>query len=187
MNVAELARLSAVSHPTARQFLRHLEISYQIVLLPAWFRNLEKRLSRQPKLHFVDQGVRRAIIGKRGAVDGAEFESAVVSEIVKQCRTARLPVTFSFLRTADGLEVDLLVEREDGFIAIECKQSARVAATDFRHLARLGGLLDKPLLVSLVVSGDLSPRKVLRGSPPSWNVAACQLLAAARSAPRHRE
>ena len=154
INISELARLSDVSAPTAKQFMRYLEISYQIVWLPAWFRNPEKRLMKRPKLHFLDPGIRRAILGKRGEVDGAEYESGVVAELTKQLRSAKIPVSLYHIRTTDGREVDLLIEREDGYIAIECKQSDRVYPQDFRHLRDLQEILDKPLLLGLVVSED---------------------------------
>jgi predicted AAA+ superfamily ATPase len=176
INFAELARLSEVSPPTARQFMQYLEISYQILLLPAWFRNPEKRLAKQPKLHFLDSGIRRAILQRRGDVEGAEFESAVVAEVCKQARSARMPVELHHLRTADRREVDLLVEREDGFFAIECKQSARVSNADFRHFRDLADILDKPLLLSLVVSNDPSPRAMFSEGGACWNVAAHQLF-----------
>ena len=176
INFSELARLADVAPATARKFMRYLELSYQIVMLPAWFRNPEKRLSKQPKLHFLDPGIRRAILGQRGAANGAEFESAVIAEIYKQCQNARLPLTFHHLRTVDGREVDLLVEREDGFIAVEVKQTDHAAATDFRHLRRLEEILDKPLLLGLVVSQDGRFRQPESGDEPLWNVAAPHLL-----------
>ena len=176
INFSELARLADVAPPTAQKFMRYLELSYQILMLPAWFRNAEKRLMKQPKLHFLDPGIRRAILRKRGACDGAEFESAVVAEIYKQCRNARLPVEFYHLRTVDGREIDLLLEREDGFIAFEVKQTERVAATDFRHFRDLEAILDKPLLLGLVVSNDGLFGQVPGASAPQWNAAAPQLL-----------
>ena len=180
INFAELARLSDVTPPTAHQFMRYLELSYQVMMLPAWFRNAEKRLTKQPKLHFLDNGVRRAILNQRGDVDGHAFESAVVSEIVKQSKTARLPLEFSHLRTADKREVDLLIEREDGFIAIECKQTEHVVASDFKHMRELKELLDKPLLLACVISNDnnlvcISPSGPT--NPAFWKLSAPALLA----------
>jgi len=177
VNYAELARLSEVSPPTAKEFLRYLEISYQVTLLPAWFRNPEKRLAKQAKLHFLDPGIRRAILRIRGEPDGAEFESAVVAEIFKRCRSARLPVEPFHLRTADGREVDLLIEREDGFIAIECKQTQNPQPTDARHLRHLTDILDKPLLMSLVVCGGHRVRSLGDGRQPILAVPAHLLLA----------
>ncbi len=152
INYSELARLSDITAPTAKQFMRYLELSYQVILLPAWFRNQEKRLVKQPKLHFLDPGIRRAVLRKRGALDGAEFESAVAAEVYKQYRTARLPLECYHLRTVDGREVDLLLEREDGFVAIECKQTSNVSRTDFRHFRELQNILDKPVLACLIIA-----------------------------------
>jgi len=176
INFSELARLADVSPPTARQYLRYLEISYQVVLLPAWFRNLGKRLAKQPKLHFLDSGIRRAVANRRGEPDGAEYESAVVAEVIKQCRTRRLPVEFHNLRTSDGREVDLLVEREDGFIAMECKQAERSGPSDFRHLRGLEEILDKPLLLGLVVSEDPQIERIDDAPAPLWKLPAAALL-----------
>ena len=100
-----------------------------------------------------------------------------MAEIVKQCRTARLPISFFHLRTADGREVDLLIEREDGFMAIECKQATRTSPADFRGLRDLDSILTKPLLLGAVVSGDRSLRPVRESPIPLWNVSAAALLA----------
>lgn len=156
VNYADMARGADISPVTMKQFLRYLELSYQVVLLPAWTRNPEKRLSKMPKLHFLDPGVRRAVIGKRGESDGKEFESLLFAEVFKCLKNARLPWEVSHLRTADGREVDLLLEHETGFIALECKQTRQVDGSDFRHLHDLEPILNKPILGKFVVS--MSPR-----------------------------
>lgn len=176
LNVAEIARLAGTTAKTAADYLRYLAISYQLFELPAWFRSPEKRLVKQPRIHWFDPGVLRAVLKRRGDPDGFEVENAVIAEIAKQCRTARLPVELSYLRTADGREVDLLVEREDGFFAIECKATTSVAAADHRHLLGLEAFLDKPLLAGLVVSNDRRSRRVDRAGPPIWYVEAPVLL-----------
>jgi predicted AAA+ superfamily ATPase len=176
VNHSEIARLSEISSHTAKEFLRYLEISYQVFLLPAWFRNPEKRLTKQPKLHFIDPGIRRAVLQTRGEPDGAEFESAVVAEIYKRVRSARLPVQMHHLRTADGREVDLLIEREDGFIAIECKQTTNPQPTDARHLRSLENLLDKPLRLAIVVCNGRKIRDLGDSSRPLPAVPAHLLL-----------
>ena len=170
INFSELARLSDVTSPTARKFTRYLEISYQVLNLGAWFRNPEKRLTKRAKLHFLDPGVRRAVLGRRGEPDGAELESAVVAEIYKQLKTERLPVDLHHIRTSDGAEIDLLLEREDGYIGIEIKRSARVGSSDARHLRGLADVLDKPLLLGLVLSNDTQTRRLPGEDLPLWNV-----------------
>ena len=85
---------------------------------------------------------------------GREFESAVVAEVYKQLKNSRLPVELYHLRTADGREVDLLLEMEEGFVPVEIKIADRVYAADARHLRGLDGVLDRPVLHSLILSND---------------------------------
>jgi len=154
INFSELARESKTAPETARRFMRYLELSYQVILLKPYFRNRKKRLTKMPKIHFLDSGVMRSITGRRGEPTGEEFESAVVAEIIKQISNASLNVGFFHLRTKDGREVDLLLELEHGFIAIEIKRSEHAHFTDARHLRNLDTILDKPLLCSMIISMD---------------------------------
>ena len=171
LNINNLARMAGITAKTAKRFLSYLEISYQVLLLRPWFRNVKKRLVKSPKIHFLDPGIQRAILGRRGRITGAEFESAVVAEIYKQLKNSRLPVECFHLRTADGRKVDLLLETEEGFVAIEIKLTDRIAATDARHLRNLADLLDKPLLHSLLLSNDPGVHRIddhITAMPVAW-------------------
>jgi uncharacterized protein len=155
LNASDAARVTGVAPNTLRRFIRYLEMSFQVRLLPPYFRNAEKRLAKAPKLHFLDPGMLRAITGRRkGLLTGAEFESAVVAEMIKQVETAGLNASFMHLRTHDGREVDLLIELEEGFVAVEIKQSQHVSQADAKALRGLESFLDRPLLAGLLVSND---------------------------------
>ena len=123
-------------------------------MLQPWFRNLNKRLSKAPKVHFLDPGIQRALLNRRGQPTGHEFESAIIAEIYKQIQNSRLPIDCYHLRTADGREVDLLIETEQGFVPIEIKMAERISFADARHLRKLDEILDKPILQGLVLSND---------------------------------
>jgi predicted AAA+ superfamily ATPase len=171
VNMANLARDAGVSPSTAARFLNYLEISYQLILLRPWARNNAKRLTRAPKAHLSDTGVLRAVLDRRGTLSGGEFESAVVSEILRQLKCRGIPAAPHYLRTHDGLEVDLLLELEDGFVGIEVKQGERVTRHDARHLHSAAAILDKPLLAGLVLSSDPEPQvfsDTLRAYPVAW-------------------
>ena len=175
INFTELGRLAGVSSPTAKKFMRYLELSYQVILLPAFFRNPEKRLAKQPKVVFLDPGVRRGILRKSGVLDGLEWESAVIAEIFKQVKTADLPVYLYHLRTLDGREIDLLLESEQGFIAIECKMTTNPSRNDFHAMRNLTALLDKPLLAGLVICSENAVRR-FDADIPLYSVPAAWLL-----------
>ena len=175
INFTELGRLAGVSSPTAKKFMRYLEISYQVLLLPAFYRNPEKRLAKQPKVVFIDPGVRRGILRKSGILDGHEWESAVIAEIIKQIKAADLPIDFFHLRTLDGREIDLLIECENGFIAVECKMTAKASGKDFQAMRNLTDLLDKPLIAGIVVCYEDTVRRWQK-YPPLYSVPAAWLL-----------
>jgi len=174
-NWSDLASEAGVSSPSAKTWMSHLEAGYHAVLLQPWFRNREKRLVKSPKVHILDAGVRRAVLRKAGEVDGAEFETAVVGEFWKAIKTQRLPVDPYHLRTVDGKEIDLLLERDDGYIAIECKSSAHVTISDARHFSGLDKILDKPVLLGLVISEDADFRR-LDAERPVWAAPASAIL-----------
>lgn len=161
---AALGAAAGIGASTAKRYLQYLELSYQIHLLQPWCRNAEKRLSKSPRLHFLDNGVRRGILRRTGEPDGHEFEGVVVSEAIKQGSLTRTGVEFAHLRTADGREVDLLLELDTGYVAVEAKLSSSVADTDARHLRDLAAMLDKPLLAGLVVSQDPRARRLASGA-----------------------
>ena len=171
LNTSELARLAGVTHRTINRFVTYLEISYQVVQLQPWFRNRNKRLSKAAKIHFLDPGIQRALLNRRGRPSGTEFEGAIVAEIFKQARNLRLPVDFYHLRTVDGREVDLLIETESGYVPVEVKYKDRVSHRDARHLRRLDEILDKPVLQALVLSNDPHIRDLgdgVMGIPAGW-------------------
>ena len=171
LNISELARLAGVTHSTIKRFVTYLEISYQVIQLQPWFRNRNKRLTKAAKIHFLDPGIQRALLNRRGQPSGAEFEGAIIAEVFKQARNLRLPIDFYHLRTVDGREVDLLIETESGYVPIEIKIKERISHKDGRHLRRLDEILDKPVLQALVLSNDPQIRDLgdgVMGIPVGW-------------------
>ena len=154
INSAAIATQLGLSAKTVQRYIRYFEMSYQAIVLPAWSRNQGKRLAKEPKLHYLDNGVLQAVLQKRGGITGFEFESLVVSELYKQLRSNRIDAPLYHLRTLDGREVDLLIELPQGYFAFEVKMAERVSQSEARHLRGLSDLLDKPLLHSFVLSQD---------------------------------
>jgi len=153
-NYSQLAVEAGVTSKTVQRFLEYSNISYQTITLQAWSRNQRKKLVKSPKVHFVDVGVMRTIINKKDELNGNEFESAIVSEIYKQVNTLNMHFEFYHLRTADGKEIDLLIETEKGYIAFEIKQTEHVRSVDARHLRNIEDILDKPVLHKFLLSND---------------------------------
>lgn len=153
-NYSRLAAEAGVSPKTAQRFIEYMNISYQTVSLQSWSRNHKKRLVKSPKIHFLDPGVMRAVSQKKDPLTGSEFESAIIAEIYKQAKMVNANLNFYHLRTSDGRELDLLIESERGYIAIEIKQTKNVRSVDGRHLREIDAILDKPVLHKFILSND---------------------------------
>lgn len=154
LNVSEWAKRLGMATKTVSRYLEYLRLSFQVMILPSWTRNESKRLTKAPKIHYMDTGVLRTIARRSGTLTGWEFESLVITEIAKQIWQLPIHVELYHLRTHDGREVDLLAETEEGFYAFEIKQTEHATPTDARHLVGLEDILDKPLIHAFVVSLD---------------------------------
>jgi uncharacterized protein len=171
VNYENIAKLAGITSKTVKKFISYLEISYQVILLKPWFRNLNKRMIKSPKVHFLDPGIQKVLVSRRGEPTGSEFESAVISEILRQIKSYRLnEIGFYHLRTFDGREVDLILETDRGYVPIEIKMSRKISASDAANL-KLAGILDKPIVHSFILSNDrhIQPiDKDITALPAAW-------------------
>lgn len=171
VNISEMAKRIGLNSKTVQRYIQYFEISYQLISLPAWHANINKRLSKMPKIHFLDYGVLQAILQKKGGMTGNEFESAIISEIYKQMKNNELNAKMFHLRTHDGKEVDLLIEFENYFYAFEIKQTDNISISDARHLNGLQELLDKPLKKAFILSHDKQTKYFYEGQVVALNFA----------------
>lgn len=129
LNMSEYSRELGISVPTVKNWLSILEASRVIYLLPPYYSNLGKRIVKAPKLYFLDIGLACNLAGVRddmhlfnGPMAGHLFENFCVQETVKLFLGRGLQPPLFYLRTSNGLEVDLLIEPEAGsLIPVEIK------------------------------------------------------------------
>jgi predicted AAA+ superfamily ATPase len=151
LSYSELARDAGVSPATARRYLEYLNLSYQVVLLRPYSRNLTSTVVKSPKLYWMDLGLSREVTASRGDLSGAEFETLVVAECHKWVRTMAPDVKMYFYRTRSRMEVDLLLETPGGVLAVEVKNRGQAYPEDARALAELREPLGSSWLGGLVV------------------------------------
>lgn len=130
LKYGEIANAIGISAPTAKAWVSILERSGVIFILRPYFSNITKRLVKTPKVYFMDTGLAAylcrwpsAATLESGAMDGAFFETYVVSEIVKSCYNAGKPVDLFYYRDIDKKEIDLLLVEGDKMYPIEIKKS----------------------------------------------------------------
>ena len=154
INASSIAKQLGINIKTVQRYIKYFEISYQAIVLPSWSKNPNKRLVKSSKVHYTDQGIVQAVLRKRGGMTGSEYESAIIAEIYKQTKNKQSLAQFSFLRTHDGKEVDLLLEFSDYYYAFEIKMASKVNKVDAKHLFGLEEILDKPVKRAFLLSND---------------------------------
>ncbi len=168
LDQSELAKAIGVSVPTIDRWLSILEASYQIFLLYPYYRNIGKRLVKSPKIYFSDTGLASYLLGittesqlVQGPSWGALFETAVISDLWKQSLHQGLKPPLYFLRTYDGLEIDLVIDQPNQLSLLEIKATATISTGQVQPLEYALKSITVPargLAVSLSsLSGYLTP------------------------------
>lgn len=129
LNQTDLARDVAVPQPTVHRGLNLLEASYLIVRLPAYATNRTKRPIKSPKLFWSDVGLALHLSGSPEPT-GAHLENLILHDLLvwRDARTSRAEL--HHWRTADGREVDLVIEAEGMLLPVEVKSTKRPRVAD---------------------------------------------------------
>lgn len=125
-NYHKLAASADISIPTLKKYLALLKQTYMVRLLPPAATNLKKRLVKSPKIYLRDSGILHALLEIEeydyllaNPIAGASWEGFVIENIIAKYARWRP----SFLRTSNGAEIDLVLERAGRCRLFECKLS----------------------------------------------------------------
>lgn len=126
----EIARAVGVSSPTAKEWVSILERSGIIFILRPYYSNISNRLVKTPKVYFMDTGLAAylcrwpsAATIENGAMDGAFFETYVITEIIKSYYNAGKQPNLYYYRDVDKKEIDLLIIDGKKVYPIEIKKA----------------------------------------------------------------
>jgi predicted AAA+ superfamily ATPase len=129
LNLADIARDTDVSIPTAKKWLSILQASFQVFLLQPYYSNFTKRLIKTPKMYFLDTGLCSYLTEwassetlEAGAMSGAIFETYIFTEILKSYWHRGLQPSIYYYRDKDKKEIDLIIERNQVLYPIEAKK-----------------------------------------------------------------
>jgi hypothetical protein len=157
LSIASLAGDAGISVNTAKSWLGLLQAAWLVFLLPAWHRNLNKRIVKSPKLYWHDTNLLCFLLDVRKPEDlafhplrGAVFENLIIAERFKAATHRGRTPSLHFWRDSTGREVDLVENAGDSGStgktggatsegrAWECKSGMTVPGDFFRHLALFG-------------------------------------------------
>lgn len=126
LNQSKLGASLGVSHHTIRSYVDLLEQTFIMRVLPPFQANLKKRLVKSPKIYIRDSGLLHALLDLVTQDDlfshpvyGSSWEGFAIENIIA-CHPGWRA---SFYRTSSGSEIDLVLERGQRRVAVECKAS----------------------------------------------------------------
>lgn len=177
LNYSEIARDSSLSVDSARRYLEYLRISYQVILLQPYYKNITSSVIKTPKLYWLDIGLLRQLSGYRGELSGEIYETMVVSELVKWIKTAQRNADIYFYRTRSGLELDILLQTENGIIGMEIKSRKEISKTDITPIKEIASHLGKQWRGGLTIYRGNEIKKI--AEPNIWIIPSRRLFIAA--------
>lgn len=158
VNLADVSRTAGIPHTTLQRYMALLERTYLIHQVPGWGTKLGSRVLKSAKLLFADTGLATALLHLSAArlpmeqISGPMLENFVIMELCKQASWHEERPQLYHFRTPKGIEVDIVVEREDGeTIGIEVTQSQTVTGADFRGLKEFAKLAGKRFRAGIVL------------------------------------
>jgi hypothetical protein len=158
LNRSDLAAPLGVSVPTISEWVRILEVTGQIILVPPYFENFGKRLVKSPKVYWGDTGLACHLLGiqsqaelERSPFWGSIFEGFVASEILKSQINRGQRKELYYFRDQQGLEVDFVVPQPNArFWLVEAKASKTVQPS-----------MAAPMLSLASVTGKRATRRIV--------------------------
>jgi predicted AAA+ superfamily ATPase len=150
LNFSDLSRGISVPLTTLRRYTKLLEATFLLHQLPAWFRNLGKRLVKTAKVILSDSGLAAHLIGVDNSrllsdphAGGQILETFATMELLKQTGWSKTKPRLFHYRTHSQREVDVVLENRAGqIVGIEIKSSTSLksdASSGLKSLAESSG------------------------------------------------
>ncbi|APF17627.1 ATPase [Caldithrix abyssi DSM 13497] len=160
LNLSNLSRELGMPVSTLKRYVTLLEAIFLVHRLPAWFRNIGKRLIKTPKVFFNDSGLLSHLLGVNAEnlesnpkISGQLFENFIFQELIKQISWSESQPQLYYFRTAAGKEVDFILETNNGqLIGIEIKLKETIQSKDFDGLRELMNLTNGQFKAGYVLS-----------------------------------
>jgi uncharacterized protein len=173
VNLTSLGNDVGVSRETIKSWLNVLEMSYIIYQIPPFFKNINKRLIKSPKIYFYDVGILCYLLGITSIdvlathpLRGGIFENLIISDLMKSYYNKHRTPDFYFYRDSKGTEVDLVYYRDGRLKGVEIK-SAQSFSTSF---------LDNLKKWAVYMSGEKTESYVVYGGNISFKKDGTQVL-----------
>ena len=166
-NASEIAGEIGVSSKTIQAWVSILHASYLVYLLPPYFENSRKRLTKSPKMYFCDTGLACTLLGIESAeqlafdkMRGHLFENLIVVELLKRRLNEGKESNLYFYRDSNQNEVDILVNNGSSLDAIEVKSAMTYNPSFEKALLKVNEWVNPPVgKRTIIYAGTLEDDK----------------------------
>ena len=170
-NAQSMSNELGVSIPTIQEWMNVLEASYIAFRLQPFYRNINKRLVKTPKIYFYDVGLVCFLLGIKTAqqlethpLRGQIFENMVVGEFLKHQYNQGQDSNLYFYRDKGQHEVDLIQEDGVTLSAYEIKLSANIHTDFYKNLQYFRSLFPNETITTQIINtGEFDKPDPLHG------------------------
>jgi len=141
LNQTEISRDTGVSQPTVYRYIKLLEVSNIIKRVPAYYKSRTKRITKSPKIFFIDPGLSTYLSGYhdeellRNAREVGNFFETMIFLHLKVLSELMVPkANIFYWRTTTGKEVDFVLEHGRRLLAVEVKLTKNPSFGDAKNL-----------------------------------------------------
>lgn len=143
-NSSQIASALGVSYHTINHYVGLMENYFLVRRLTPYYQNIGKRIVKSPKFYYRDTGLLHYLLNitdiealRISPYRGFSFEGFVIEQLIQKCLlVADSHAGFYFYRTAQGDEIDLLVQTEHQLLAYEIKTSTSIALSELAGFQR---------------------------------------------------
>ena len=165
INLSAMSGEVGVSSTTLSEWLSVLEASYVVYKLKPYFSNITKQQIKSPKIYFTEIGLASYLLGietenqaNRDPLRGNLFENLIVLEVLKSRLNQNQNPNIYYMRTAKGVEVDLIVKKEEKLYPFEIKTSMTPNKSFSRHLLSFVQAEENALKPRIIYTGQSYPQ-----------------------------
>ena len=125
LNKSTLSNVAGISSRQIERYLEVLQGTFILAILPPLANNRGKELSKTPKYYLYDQGIINSIIQDFRPLDARQDSDLMREQFVFWELRKNMDIRFSlkYWRTADGKEVDFVLQKDRELLPIEVKSS----------------------------------------------------------------
>lgn len=167
-NAAAVSKEVGVSATTISEWLSILSASYIVYSVKPYYANINKRLTKMPKIYFYDTGLLSYLLGIEDSsqIKGSPFkvmlfENLAMGELMKKRLNKGLKPEITFYKEHSGKEVDALVPSSQGLQLFEIKASSTFNKDYLTNMEYVKSLIPDVCSTSVIYEGEEMPPLLL--------------------------